>query len=153
VAAHDLAGTTREEQHVLQKGDLMSDRLKIERLLRELYDSRVRGDLDAVCGAFAHDAAFQIAGAGQVGPILNRSIGIDQFRPLLAVMVKSFKLSDLIILSLMIDGLRAAVHWRVRVYSKLTGATVPTELVDLIEIRNAKVVSYTEFFVPYSPSV
>jgi ketosteroid isomerase-like protein len=129
----------------------MIERPEIERLLRELYDSRLRGDLDGLCRAFSRDALFQIAGAGQVSPIVNRSTGIDQFRPLLAVLVKTFRLSDLMILSLVIDNLKAAVHWRAKVCSRLTGATVPTEFVDLIEIKDALVVSYVEFFVPNSP--
>ena len=131
---------------------MMIERPEIESLLRALYDSRRRGDLDAVCRAFSRDALFQIAGAGQASPIVNRSTGINQFRPLLAVLVKTFKLSDLMILSLVIDNPKAAVHWRAKVYSKLAGTTVPTEFIDLIEIKDALVVSYMEFFVPYSLS-
>jgi ketosteroid isomerase-like protein len=36
----------------------------------------------------------------------------------------------------------------VDIHSKITGALVPTELVDLIEVRDGHIVSYTEFFVP-----
>jgi len=43
----------------------MMDRLAIDRLLRELYAARVRGDLDAVCGSFVDDARFKIAGASR----------------------------------------------------------------------------------------
>jgi ketosteroid isomerase-like protein len=39
-------------------------------------------------------------------------------------------------------------HWRAEVHSKITGALVPTELVDLIEVRGGHIVSYVEFFVP-----
>jgi ketosteroid isomerase-like protein len=38
------------------------------------------------------------------------------------------------------------VHWRANIHSKITGATVPTELVDLVEVRNGRIVSYIEFF-------
>jgi hypothetical protein len=43
---------------------------------------------------------------------------------------------------------RASAHWRVNIFSKVTGATVPTELVDLLELRNDRIESYSEFFVP-----
>jgi ketosteroid isomerase-like protein len=126
----------------------MTDRMQIEALLRALYAARLRGDLDAVCRTFSDDAMFQIAGAGQITPVSNTAVGIDEFRPLLAVMIKAFKLSDQRILSILIDGVKAAVHWRARVYSRITGTTVLTELIDLVEVRDARIVSYIEFFAP-----
>jgi len=129
----------------------MTDRLEIERLLRQLYAARMNGDLDAVCRTFANDAKFQIAGAGTASPIAVTSIGVNQFRPLLRLMIKSFKLSDQTILSMIIEEFKAAVHWRATIYSTITGTTVPTELVDLVEVRNGRIASYIEFFAPRSP--
>jgi ketosteroid isomerase-like protein len=128
----------------------MTDRLEIERLLRQLYAARMSGDLDAVCRIFANDAKFQIAGAGTASPVAVTSIGVNQFRPLLRLMIKSFKLSDQTILSMIIDGHNAAVHWRATIDSTITGTTVPTELVDLVEVRNGRIASYIEFFAPRS---
>ena len=87
----------------------MTDRLDIERLLRELYAARVRGDLDGVCRAFTNDATLQIAGAGNVSPIGVKSSGVVQFRSLLGLLIKSFKLSEQTILSIIVDGEKAAV--------------------------------------------
>jgi ketosteroid isomerase-like protein len=129
---------------------MTTDRLEIDGLLRKLYAARLRGDLEAVCASFSDDAVFQIAGAGQITPVANRAVGVGQFRPLLATMIKAFKLSDEAILSILIDGMKAAVHWQVQVYSRITGTTVLTELIDLVEVRNARIVSYIEFFVPRS---
>jgi ketosteroid isomerase-like protein len=126
----------------------MTDRLKIERLLRELYAARVRGDLQGVCRSFAHDARFQIAGASQANPISVAAVGVDEYRPLLVLMIKTFKLTDQTILSMIIDGMKAAVHWRARVNSRITGTTVLTELVDVVEVRDDLIVSYIEFFAP-----
>jgi ketosteroid isomerase-like protein len=128
----------------------MTDRLEIDGLLRRLYAARARGDLEAVCGSFSDDALFRIAGAGQITPVFNTAVGVDQYRPLLAVMIKAFKLSDQAILSILIDGTKAAVHWQAKVYSRITGTTVLTELIDLVEVRDARIVSYVEFFVPRS---
>jgi ketosteroid isomerase-like protein len=36
----------------------------------------------------------------------------------------------------------------VNIFSKVTGATVLTELVDLLELRDGRIQSYSEFFVP-----
>ena len=126
----------------------MTDRSEIDRLLRDLYNARISGNFEALCGAFSEDAVFQIAGAGQSSPVSNRAVGAGEFRPLLALLIRAFKLSDHVILSILIDGGQAAVHWSAKVYSRITGTTVPTELVDLVKVRDGRIVSYTEFFAP-----
>jgi ketosteroid isomerase-like protein len=131
------------------KGNGMINRVEIDRLLRELYNARVRGDLEAVCRIFADNATFQIAGPSHATQISVSSIGIDELRPLLAVMIKTFKLSEHTILSMIIDGAKAAVHWRAKVHSRITGQRVVTELVDVVEIRGGRITSYIEFFVSH----
>jgi ketosteroid isomerase-like protein len=126
----------------------MTDRLVIDRLLRELYAARARGDLDGVCRTFSHDAKFQLAGASHASPIAITAVGIDEIRSWLALMLKTFQINDQTILSLLIDGANAAVHWRARIHSRITGVAVVTELVDLVQIREGRIASYTEFFVP-----
>jgi ketosteroid isomerase-like protein len=132
------------------RGGAVTDRLEIDKLLRGLYAARLRGDLDAVCRSFSDDAVFQIAGAGQTSPVSNRAVGVEQFRPLLAVMIKSFRLRDQVIIAILIDGMKAAVHWRAGVYSRITGTMVLTEFVAIVEVRDARIVSYLEFFAPRS---
>jgi ketosteroid isomerase-like protein len=126
----------------------LTDRNAIENLLHSLYAARVRGDLRAVVDLFDPGAKFEMAGASNTSPIMVIALGVDEFRPWLTIMIKTFKLTDHAILSMLIDGDRAAVHWRARIHSKITGATVLTELVDLIHIGNGRIDSYTEFFVP-----
>jgi ketosteroid isomerase-like protein len=126
----------------------MSDRLATEHLLHELYAARTRADLAGVCASFTDDAEFHIAGANGASPTAVAATGAAEFRPLLAIMLKTFKLRDHEILSMIIDGPRAAVHWRTTILSKISGTSVPTELVDVIEVRNGRIASYKEFFVP-----
>lgn len=126
----------------------MTDRLDTDRLLRRLYAARVQSDLDGVCGTFSHDAKFQIAGASHVSPIAITALGLDEIRSWLALIIKTFQINDQTILSLIIDGAEAAVHWRTKIHSRITGAAVMTELVDLVQIRDDSIASYTEFFVP-----
>lgn len=124
------------------------DRQETERLLRDLYAARVSGDVDGVYDKFSPDARFQIAGASST-PVAVTANGASEYRPLLAIMIKTFKLSDEQIMSLVIDGTKAAVHWRANIFSRLTGTTVLTELVDMIEIREDRIGSYIEFFAPH----
>ena len=127
----------------------MTERVDTERLLLELYAARVRGDLAAVCATFTNDASFQVAGAGSnASPVAMKAVGVAEFRPLLAIMIKSFKLSEQTILSMLIDGGKAAVHWQAKIHSRIAGTTVLTELVDVVEVRDGRIASYTEFFVP-----
>jgi ketosteroid isomerase-like protein len=126
----------------------MPDRLEVERLLRELYAARLGGDLEALCRTFAKDSRLEIAGTSYASPMAIRAAGLGEIRTWLALLVKTFQLSDQEILSMIIDGEAAAVHWRARIRSKITGATVLTELVDVIRVRDGRIASYIEFFVP-----
>jgi ketosteroid isomerase-like protein len=127
----------------------MTERVEVERLLLELYAARLRGDLAAVCATFTNDARFQVAGASSTAsPVAMAATGVSEFRPLLAIMIKSFKLSEQSVLTMLVDGQQAAVHWRAKVYSRITGTTVQTELMDLVHVRDGRIASYIEFFVP-----
>jgi ketosteroid isomerase-like protein len=126
----------------------MTDRLKTEKLLQDLYAARLRGDLDGVCRAFAADATIWISGAGSGSPIVMAANGVIEFRALLAILMKTYPLSDQKILSMLIDGPKAAVHWQVKIFSRITGTRVVTELIDMIEIKDGRIASYTELFAP-----
>jgi ketosteroid isomerase-like protein len=124
------------------------NRLEIEKLLGELYAARTEGQLDRLCALFAADASFRIAGASDGKPIAITARGTAEIRTWLAVMLKTFKLSRYQMLSMVIDGDRAAAHWRVDIHSKITGVVVPTELVDLVEVSGGRITAYREFFAP-----
>jgi ketosteroid isomerase-like protein len=124
------------------------NRLEIEQLLKELHAARTEGQLDRLCALFAPDASFKIAGASDGKPIAITAQGSKEIRTWLAVMLKTFKLSRYQLLSVVIDGTRAAAHWRVDIHSKITGVVVPTELVDLVEVSGGRITAYREFFAP-----
>lgn len=126
----------------------MTDRAQIDRLLREFYAARLGGDLDGLCRIFADNAKLEIAGASQSNPIAISATGVSKIRTWLALLIKTSHLSDQVIVSMIIEDERAAVRWRAKIRSKITGATVPTDFIDLAEIRDGRIVSYTEFFVP-----
>ncbi len=126
----------------------MGERPQIERLLFGLYDARVGGDLDAVCLSFLPEAVFRFSGAGSTSPTLVTAVGIDEFRPLLSTLIKTFKLSEQTILTMIVDGGKVAVHWRAKIHSRITGVAKLTEFVDLVDVRDDRIASYTEFFVP-----
>src|SRR5262252_4933262 len=126
----------------------MTDRQQIEQLVRELHMARLEGNLERLCALYADEARLRIAGSTDGKPVAIAAIGVAEIRPWLSILVKTFRLTQYTILSLTIDVPRAAAHWRVDLHSKITGAVVPTELVDLIEVRGGCISSHTEFFVP-----
>jgi ketosteroid isomerase-like protein len=125
----------------------MMDRIEIDRLMREFYAARVRGDLEAVCRSLSADSRIQIASASKASSVAIEATGVDEFRPLLALLVKTFRLADFAMLAMTIEGAQATVHWRADVRSRITGAVVPTEFVDLAEIRDGCIVNFDEVFV------
>jgi ketosteroid isomerase-like protein len=122
----------------------MTSREAIERTLRDVYAARQRGDLDAIANLFAPHARFQMAGSN-VSPVAVRVEGAEQYRPLLAGMIKTFEVLDHQVVSMLIDGAKAAIHWRARIRSTVTGETVETDLFDLVEMEDGRIRSFLEF--------
>lgn len=125
-----------------------SDRARIEQVLEVLYAARLDGDLDPLAGLFAEQAQFRISGSSDGKPIAIAVCNAAQIRGWLAVLLKSFSLSEYAVLARVIEGNRAAVHWRAVIHSRVTGARIATELVDVIEVRGDRIASYVEFFAP-----
>jgi ketosteroid isomerase-like protein len=126
----------------------MMSRSETDALMHELYAARVRDDLEGACRLFSDNATFEIASASDGNPIAVNSNGINEIRPLLTLLMRTFRIIDQGILSMIIDGPKAAVHWRANVYSRITGSLVPTECIDIVEIQVGRISSYLEFFVP-----
>ncbi len=126
----------------------MAERVVAERMIRQLHAARVGGDLAGLCRLFAEQGRFEIVGASADKPIAIRANGMAEFKPWLSMMVKVFRLTEYSLLSLVVEWPRATAHWRADIYSKVTGVIVSTELVDLVELGEDRILSYTEFFAP-----
>ena len=126
----------------------MSERIIAEKLIQQLHAARVAGDLAAMCRVFAADGRFEILGASADKSIAIRANNLADFRPWLAMMVKVFRIGNYQLLSLVVEWPRAVAHWRADIYSKVTGVTVPTELVDVVQLTPEHIATYTEFFAP-----
>ena len=126
----------------------MSQRSDAEALIKSLHGARLSGNLTALCAHFSDTGRFEIAGASADKPISISADGLAAFRPWLAMMVKVFRFSNYSLELLLVEGTRIAANWHVDIHSKVTGITVRTELVDLVETRGGLIVAYKEFFVP-----
>jgi ketosteroid isomerase-like protein len=123
----------------------MSDRSQFERLLKEVYAARKKGDVEGILRLFSVDAHFQMAGSISASPMPLRTAGVTEFRTVLERLIRTFEWVDQDIICMLIDGPRAAVHWRGKIRSSVTGETVDTELVDIVEVKDGRIVSFIEF--------
>jgi ketosteroid isomerase-like protein len=126
----------------------VSERIVAQRVIEQLHAARVAGDLAGMCSVFADEGRYEILGASADKSIAIRAQNLAEFRPWLSMMVKVFRLNNYQLLSLTIEMPRVVAHWRADIFSKVTGATVPTELVDVMEIKAQRAATYTEFFAP-----
>jgi ketosteroid isomerase-like protein len=123
----------------------MSDRARIEDVIRTAYAARMSGDVEAVMGHFAPNANFSIAGSPVASRVPTAATGAAAVREVMERLVAAFEFSDARIVSMIVEGDRAAVHWSVRVRSPGTGEEAQTELVDLVRLEGDKIISLQQF--------
>jgi ketosteroid isomerase-like protein len=124
----------------------MSDRQQIINIIETGYAARVKGDLDGVMQAFCEDARFKL-NTTPVEPVLAKCVeDRTALRTAMGELIDHFEFSDMKILDCIVEGSKAAVHSKMTVRAKGTNKTIETELFDLVEIRDGKIASFTQFF-------
>ena len=126
----------------------MTERSAAQRMMEQLHAARVAGDLNGMCQLFADRGRFEILGASADKPIAIQTVDLKAFRIWLSMLVKVYRINQYRLLSVTIEMPRIVTHWRADIFSKVTGATVATDLVDLAEIEGDRIISFTEFFAP-----
>ena len=121
------------------------DRGETESFIKRFYAARIAGDMAALSDAFAEDARLQVAGSPEFSILATTAEGRDSVMALLQTMTDTFALEDFAIRDLLIEGGRAAVRWKAAVNVITAGQTYETELADFIELKDGKIVSFTEF--------
>ena len=123
----------------------MTDRAGKEKMLREIYAARVNNDMETIERVFSPDVKFRMVGSPGHTDMAILAESFQEAQPMVEEMMKAFIMSDLNIRSIVIEGDRAVVHWWVKVESGKTGNVAHTELCDLIEFKDGRIVSFTEF--------
>jgi ketosteroid isomerase-like protein len=121
------------------------NRDEIEAFVLKIYEARVEGDMGTLSEVIADDAKFQIAGSPETSILATMAEGHDEIMGLMQTITDTLALENLAILDLLVDGNKAAVRWRTKITRADTSDTFTTELADFIEIRDSKVVFFTEF--------
>ncbi len=123
----------------------MADRATIETLIRNAYAARISKDLDNVMKFFAPDASFQFAGSAAASPAAVRAQGATNLRATFSALIAAFDILELTLLTSVIEGNNAAMHWRAQVRYNPTGELHDTELFDLWTIDDGRVTGFVQF--------
>jgi ketosteroid isomerase-like protein len=124
----------------------MSERTEIERVIRQAYAARKSNNLEECLKVFADNPIFRMAGTPVTSPVTTASRnGEIDLRAAIGKLIASFEWIDHTIVSIVIDGSRAAVHGRVKMESIATGDVVETDVADFIEVRDGRITSFVEF--------
>ena len=121
------------------------ERTMIERTIKDAYAARKRGDVDSIVKMFTDDAHFQLAGAYVTSPVAVETMSSGDLKAALTALVATFEWLEQDIQSILVEGDKAAVHWRGKIRSTVTGQVVDTELVDLFELKDGRISSFVEF--------
>lgn len=123
----------------------MIERVAIEALLRDAYAARVQGDLDKVMSYFHPECRFRLVGPADVAPACHPQCGCDAVREHMAGLINTFAFSKFETLGLIVEGERAAHHWRADVTFVPTGKTENFEALDMVTFEDGKVRNIMQF--------
>jgi ketosteroid isomerase-like protein len=122
----------------------MAGKKTMEKLVRDIYAARKRGDYDAMAEMCTPKASLRLAGAAEHSPVVGTTRGRAALRERFAALAQ-FAFANQKMLSITIEGDRAAVHWRAKVTYKPTGKSALTEFCDLWAVKNGKMNSVVQF--------
>ena len=121
----------------------MTNSEKLKEVIRSIYAARVAGDIDGTMAAFADDVTFEFNGGGTGVPDLTGPIaGKSSMRNAIQILIDNFRFSDWREVSLIVDGDKAALHWRVRVTFVPNGRSDTFDVFDVITFRGDKIVDF-----------
>jgi ketosteroid isomerase-like protein len=115
-------------------------------VMRAGYAARVAGDVEKVLEIFTPDAKFVLNAAPPQTIVACATEGCSGMRTALTRLVDVFEFQALEVIDAVVEGSKAAIRTRFTVKSQATGKTEVTEWLDLVEFRDGKVASFTEFF-------
>jgi ketosteroid isomerase-like protein len=119
----------------------MTESETIRKIVRSAYEARNRGDLDGTMASFADDAVFGFNGEGTGLPSMaSEARGKPAVRRLIQEFIESFRFSDWQEVSFVVEGEKAALHWRANVTFTPNGRSERFEVFDFLTFRDGKII-------------
>jgi ketosteroid isomerase-like protein len=94
---------------------------------------------------FADHAVFSLAGSPAASPVPMSVAGAAPLREAMGQLIADFHFEHVEILAIIVEGDRAAVHLRARVRSAGTGEVAETEIVDVMQFEDGRIISHRQF--------
>jgi len=117
----------------------------MRKAVRSTYEARVRGDLEGTMALFADDVVFEFNGEGVGLPnMASASRGKPAVRQLMTEFIDNFSFSDWEEVSFVVEGDRAALHWRATVTFTRNGRSDKFDVFDFLTFRNGKIVYFRQ---------
>jgi len=123
----------------------MTDRKTIEAVIDRCYAARQKGDIETLMAPFDADAVFELAGSKELVPAAKAARGHQDIRATMTGLIAVFDFIDREIISIVIDGGRAAVHSRVKIRYVPRDMTFTTDPLDSFHFKDGKIVELLEF--------
>jgi ketosteroid isomerase-like protein len=129
----------------MQTEEEAMSREEMERLVRDVYGARLGNNLEAARNYFSPDSCFTLNGCPKASPIALSLSGKPAIDQLLTTLFETWEWLEQDIHHSLIDGDRAAVHYRLKVRFKPTGEIITTQICDLLRLRSGKLMEITQF--------
>ena len=123
----------------------MTDSETIRKIVRSTYEARSRGDLDETMASFADDVVFEFYGQGTDLPSMaSEARGKAAVQRIIKELIDNFRLSDWQEVSLVVEGSKAALHWRANVTFTQNGRSEKFDVFDFLTFRDGKIVDFRQ---------
>ena len=121
----------------------MTSKLSIQETLMSTYAARVRGDLDGTLAAFTDDTIFEFNGRGTGVQSLSEPVhGKAALRPVMRELIENYRFGDWRVISLIVDGEQALLHWRALVTVTANGKAAEFDVLDEMKFRDGKIATF-----------
>jgi ketosteroid isomerase-like protein len=119
----------------------MTDSETIRQIVRSTYEARSRGDLDGTMAAFADDAVFEFYGEGTGLPGMTGEVrGKAAVERIIKELIYNFRYGGWQEVSFVVEGNKAALHWRAAVTFARNGRTETFDVFDFLTFRDEKII-------------
>lgn len=126
----------------------MTDRASIVKIIEDTWTARRADDCPGTMAQFAADSRFRFVCSPDFGVMSAASTGAD-VGVTMANFIKEWNLSGLSIDSIAIDGDTAYVRHSGKAINNRTRNAMEADVLDVIRIRDGKIVEYTQFTDTY----
>lgn len=121
----------------------MAGKDQIAATVRSAYAARLAGDVPAMISHFAEDARLTFHMDGKAGPA-EPIVGHPALEAMFAALIATYKIEDWTEVALLVDGDRAAAHWRAKITVAPGGAASTFDIFDFFIFRGDKIVEFDE---------